>query len=108
MKRVSRWFAAVLSATFCCALCAADNYPSRPIRMIVPYAPGGTADILARIVAQKLGEAWRQQVIVDNRGGANGNIGSDLVAKANPDGYTMLLGTSGSNAVNPTLYSKMP
>jgi tripartite-type tricarboxylate transporter receptor subunit TctC len=87
---------------------AAETYPSRPIRLVVPYAPGGTADILARIVGQKLGEAWRQQVIVDNRGGANGNIGSDVVAKANPDGYTMLLGTSGSNAVNPSLYARMP
>ena len=93
-----------------CALTAgaADTYPSRPIRVVVPYAAGGTADILARIVGQKMGEDWQQQVVVDNRGGANGNIGSDIVAKADPDGYTMLLGTSGSNAVNPSLYSHMP
>ena len=87
---------------------AAADYPDRPIRFIVPYATGGTTDILARIVGQKLSEAWRQQVIVENRAGANGNIGSDLVAKAEPDGYTILLGTSGSNAVNPSLYARMP
>ena len=87
---------------------AAAEFPARPIRMIVPYAAGGTADVLARIVGQKMTEVWRQQVVVDNRGGANGNIGSDIVAKADADGYTMLLGTSGSNAVNPSLYSKMP
>jgi tripartite-type tricarboxylate transporter receptor subunit TctC len=86
----------------------ASEYPARPIRLVVPYAPGGTSDVLARIVGQKLAEAWRQQVVVDNRAGANGNIGSDIVAKAAADGYTMLLGTSGSNAVNPTLYTRMP
>ena len=87
---------------------SAGEYPARPIRLVVPYAPGGTADVLARIVGQKLSAAWRQQIVVDNRAGANGNIGSDIVAKANPDGYTLLLGTSGSNAVNPTLYTHMP
>jgi tripartite-type tricarboxylate transporter receptor subunit TctC len=76
--------------------------------MIVPYAPGGASDLFARMVAEKLTVAWSQQVVVDNRSGAGGNIGSDLVAKANPDGYTMLLGTSGSNAVNPSLYTRMP
>jgi tripartite-type tricarboxylate transporter receptor subunit TctC len=84
------------------------DYPTRPIRFVVPYSPGGTTDVLARIVGQKLVEAWHQQVVVDNRAGANGNIGSDIVAKATPDGYTILLGTSGSNAVNPTLYTRMP
>jgi tripartite-type tricarboxylate transporter receptor subunit TctC len=86
----------------------AAEYPTRPIRMVVPYAPGGATDILARIMAEKFTSTWKQQVVVDNRGGAGGNIGSDLVAKANPDGYTMLMGSSGSNAVNPTLYTKMP
>jgi len=89
-------------------IAAAADYPHRPIRLIVPYAAGGTSDILARIVGQKLTEVWQQQVVIDNRAGANGNIGSDIVAKADPDGYTLLLGTSGSNAVNPSLYSKMP
>lgn len=87
---------------------SAAEYPARPIRMIVPYAPGGASDLFARMVAEKLTVAWSQQVVVDNRSGAGGNIGSDLVAKANPDGYTMLLGTSGSNAVNPSLYTRMP
>jgi tripartite-type tricarboxylate transporter receptor subunit TctC len=86
----------------------AAEYPARPIRMIVPYAPGGASDFFARIVAERFTAAWGQQVVVDNRAGAGGNIGSDLVAKANADGYTMLLGTSGSNAVNPSLYTKMP
>lgn len=86
----------------------AAEYPTRPIRLVVPYAPGGASDIFARMVAEKLIVAWGQQVVVDNRAGAGGNIGSDLVAKANADGYTMLLGTSGSNAVNPSLYTKMP
>ncbi|MGQ0525546.1 MAG: Bug family tripartite tricarboxylate transporter substrate binding protein, partial [Betaproteobacteria bacterium] len=84
------------------------EYPSRPIRMVVPYAPGGASDFFARILAERFTAAWGQQVIVDNRAGAGGNIGSDIVAKANPDGYTMLLGTSGSNAVNPSLYAKLP
>jgi tripartite-type tricarboxylate transporter receptor subunit TctC len=89
-------------------IASAADYPSRPIRFVVPYATGGTTDILARIIGPKMTQAWRQQVVVDNRGGANGNIGSDIVAKATPDGYTILLGTSGSNAVNPSLYTRMP
>lgn len=87
---------------------AIAQYPERTIRLIVPYAAGGTADILARIVGQKLSEAWKRQVVVENRGGANGNIGSDIVAKSEADGYTLLLGTSGSNAVNPSLYAQLP
>ena len=104
---MARMLAIFMMWAFALPTGAADTYPSRPIRLVVPYAAGGTSDILARIVGQKMGEHWRQQIVVDNRGGANGNIGSDIVAKADPDGYTMLLGTSGSNAVNPSLYSKM-
>jgi tripartite-type tricarboxylate transporter receptor subunit TctC len=74
----------------------------------VPFPAGGTTDILARAVAQKLSETWGQQVIVDNRPGAGGNIGSELVAKAPPDGYTLLMGTVGTHAINPSLYAKMP
>ena len=107
MTTISRTLGASILWLLVSASAAAD-YPDRPIRFIVPYATGGTTDILARIVGQKLSEAWRQQVIVENRAGANGNIGSDLVAKAEPDGYTILLGTSGSNAVNPSLYARMP
>jgi tripartite-type tricarboxylate transporter receptor subunit TctC len=83
-------------------------YPEKPIRIIVPYAAGGTADIFARFAAERLGTKWKHEFIVESRPGAGGNIGSDFVAKAVADGYTLLLGTSGSNAVNPTLYKTMP
>lgn len=88
------------------AVQAAEKFPVRPVRMIVPFPAGGPTDALARAVAQKLAEAWRQQVVVDNRGGANGIIGQDLVAKAAPDGYTMLA-QSVAFAINPSLY-KLP
>ena len=86
---------------------AADTYPSRPVRMIVPFAPGGPTDVASRIIAQKLTEAWGQQVVVDNRAGAGGNIGMGLAANALPDGYTILV-VSSSFVVNPTLYAKIP
>ena len=87
---------------------AADPYPSRAIRLIVPYSPGGSTDILARILGQKMTEAWSEQVIIDNRPGGGGNIGSALVAKANPDGHTLLMATNGTHAINVSMYSKMP
>jgi tripartite-type tricarboxylate transporter receptor subunit TctC len=86
---------------------AEQPYPSRPIRIIVPFAPGGSTDIVARLIAQKLTEAWGQQVVVDNRAGAGGNIGMSLGAHASPDGYT-IMSVSSSYVVNPTLYSKPP
>jgi tripartite-type tricarboxylate transporter receptor subunit TctC len=87
---------------------AADTaYPTRPVRMIVPFAPGGPTDVIARIVAAKLTETWGQQVVVDNRAGAGGNIGMGLAATALPDGYTILF-VSSSFVVNPSLYSKIP
>ncbi len=85
---------------------AVDNYPAKPVRMIVPFPAGGPTDALTRVVAHKLTEAWGQQIVVDNRGGANGIIGQDIVAKAAPDGYTLLM-QSVAFAVNPTLY-KLP
>jgi tripartite-type tricarboxylate transporter receptor subunit TctC len=85
----------------------AQEYPVKPIRLIVPYAPGGNGDIQARIFGQKLGEAFGQQVIVDNRAGANGVIGTELVAKSPPDGYTLAFVASG-HAINPGIYAKLP
>ena len=84
-----------------------QEYPAKSIRLIVPFPPGGPTDVVARIVGQKLNEAWGQQLIVDNRGGAGGNIGMGLAARANPDGYTWLM-VSSSFVVNPSLYPKIP
>jgi len=86
----------------------AQTWPAKPIRWISPFAPGGGADFTSRALAQKLGPALGQQVIIDNRGGAGGMVGVDLAAKSPPDGYTLVLGTIGPIAINPSLYSKMP
>jgi tripartite-type tricarboxylate transporter receptor subunit TctC len=86
----------------------AQTFPAKMIRMIVPYSPGGTTDLLARLVAQKLHQAWGQPVIVENRPGANGIVGSDLVAKATPDGYTLSIASVGTHAANASLYSSLP
>ncbi len=96
---------AALTATTAASL--AQDYPARPIRLILGFAPGGSTDLVARVVGQKMAEAWAQQVVVDNRPGANGMIGADLVAKANPDGYSLLLSSIGPMAINASLY-KMP
>lgn len=85
----------------------AKDYPTKPIRVIVPYPPGGGTDVVARIVADPLGAALGQPIIIDNRGGAAGNLGTDLAAKATPDGYTILL-TLSSHTINPKLYDKLP
>jgi len=107
MRGTFRW---ALGALFACIAigASAQAYPTRPIRLVVPFPAAGTTDILARAAAQKLTEAFGQAVVVDNRPGAGGNIGSDLVAKSAPDGYTLLMGTVGTHAINPSLYSKMP
>ena len=86
----------------------ADVYPSRPIRFVVAFPPGGGTDIIARSIAQKLSERLSQQVLVDNRPGAGGNIGTDIVAKSAPDGYTMLMGSAGPLAINASLFQTMP
>ena len=87
---------------------APTAYPTKPIRLVVPFPAGGATDILAREVAKHLTDAWGQSVVVDNRPGAGGNIGSELVAKSAPDGYTLEMGTVGTHAINASLYSKMP
>jgi tripartite-type tricarboxylate transporter receptor subunit TctC len=86
----------------------APAYPTKPVRLIVPLTAGGPTDILARIIAAPLGAALGQQVIVDNRPGAGGNIGADIAAKSPPDGYTLFMGTSGPLSINSTLYPKLP
>ncbi len=86
----------------------AQAYPSKPIRMIVPFAPAGTTDLLGRIAAEHLQNAWGANVVVENKSGAGGNIGAELVAKAPADGYTLLLGTTGTAVTNQFLYKKMP
>ena len=83
------------------------KYPERPIRLVVPYPAGGTADVMARIVGLKLGEKWNRSVVVDNRGGAGGNIATEMVARAESDGYTLLLCNAPVLAINPTLYKKV-
>ena len=86
----------------------AQSYPAKPVRMIVPYAAGGPLDDAARIVGQRLTEIWGQAVVVDNRGGAGGSIGADVVAKSTPDGYTLLLGNAGPMTINPSLQKALP
>lgn len=86
----------------------AAGYPDKPVRLVVPFPAGGSVDFLGRLMAQKLSESLAQQVIVDNRPGAGGTIGADIVAKAVPDGYTLLLGTVSTHGINPSLYARMP
>ncbi|HTD89096.1 MAG TPA: tripartite tricarboxylate transporter substrate binding protein [Burkholderiales bacterium] len=103
----SRILIAVLLSTSCNSLLA-QPYPSRAARMVVPWTAGGTADLMARIASMKFSEAFGQQFIVDNRPGAGGLIGTDQVAKAAPDGHTLLLATTAPNSVAPSLYAKIP
>ena len=90
------------------AIAQGQGYPNKPIRLVVPFPPGGSLDVVARAVGAKLSEAWGQPVVIDNRPGAGGNIGADLVAKSPPDGYTILEGALSTHAVNVTLYGKLP
>ena len=99
---------AVLASTTAFGQNAASTFPNRPLRIIVTFPPGGPTDIIARSVGQKLAEAWGQPVVVDNRVGAGGNIGTDLAAKSAPDGYTLLLSNFGPLAISPFVYSKLP
>ena len=112
MNPLFRTVAFVLAAA--CAVFAlasaanAQPYPTKTVRLVVPFPPGGSLDFAGRLIAQKLTEAWGQPVMVENKPGAGGNIGADMVAKSAPDGYTILLGALSTHAVNPSLYAKMP
>src|SRR5471032_1074764 len=101
-------FAVALAALGVAGHSCAQAYPSKPIRLIVPFGPGGGTDLIARTLSQRLTEALGQSVVVDNRAGAGGVIGADLVAKALPDGYTLVMGTPGPLTINPALLAKMP
>jgi tripartite-type tricarboxylate transporter receptor subunit TctC len=86
------------------AVALAQDFPTKPIRIVVPFTPGGATDVVTRIVAQKLSEQFARQVVTDNRGGAGGIVGVEVAAKAAPDGYTLVMGTSGTHAINVSLY----
>ena len=106
VRVVTGFIAAVSIAA--CSVAIAQTFPAKPIRLVVPFAPGGGSDVLARIVGQKLTESTGQPVIVDNRPGAGGNIGTDMVAKATPDGYTLVLGVVGPISINVSLFKSLP
>jgi tripartite-type tricarboxylate transporter receptor subunit TctC len=98
----------MLFLSFLASEAAAQQYPSKPVRFVVPYPPGGPLDTVARLTAQKVSEAVKQPVIIDNKPGAGGNIGADIVAKSPADGYTILMGAVATHAINPTLYASIP
>ena len=99
---VAASFALVVTSLF------AQDYPTKPILLVVPFAPGGSSDFLSRLIGSKLTEAWKQQVVVESRPGAAGNIAMDAVQRAKPDGYTLILGHIGTLAVNPAMFEKLP
>ena len=108
---MTRWFTvlAALALSLASPLSRAQaDYPTKPVRFVVPFAPGGTTDILARIMAEHYTQAFKQTFIVDNRAGAGGNLGAAEVAKAAPDGYTIMMGTPGTQSINQFLYATMP
>ena len=104
----ARWASLLAIALLVPLEAAAQTYPSRPIHFVVPYPAGGPLDTVARLVGQKVSESVKQPIVVENKPGAGGNIGADLVAKAAPDGYTLLMGAVATHAINPTLYTSIP
>ena len=108
MKKRQLLALAAIALSTCANVWAQGGYPAKQIRWVVPWPPGGGADTLTRLLAPRLSEALGQQIIVDNRGGAAGNIGADITAKSPPDGYTIAFAYSGTHSINPSIYSKMP
>jgi tripartite-type tricarboxylate transporter receptor subunit TctC len=107
MTRIARSILALLAALALAGVAHAQ-YPTKPVRIVVPYPAGGTSDILARSIGQKLQELWGQPVIVDNKPGATGNVGAEIVAKSPPDGYTLMLADIGSLAISPSVFANLP
>jgi tripartite-type tricarboxylate transporter receptor subunit TctC len=99
---------ALLVALLAAGVAQAQGYPAKTIRWIVPWPPGGGADVLSRMLSPQLSETLKQQIVIDNRGGAAGNIGAEIAAKSPPDGYTVVFAYSGTHAINPSIYRKMP
>jgi tripartite-type tricarboxylate transporter receptor subunit TctC len=108
LKDTVRYGAAIAALLIGAAHAAQSDYPTRPVRMVVPFAPGGASDFVARIIQPRLVELLGQQVVIENRSGAAGNIGVEVAARANPDGYTFLLGNVGTMAINPNLFPTFP
>jgi tripartite-type tricarboxylate transporter receptor subunit TctC len=108
MTMPTTWKTLVVALTAFTAAAHADDYPSRPIRLVVPYTPGGGADSVARIIAKRVSQAIGQIIVIENRGGAGSIIGTEVVHKSDPDGYTLLLGQSGPISINPAIYKKLP
>src|SRR4051812_7795180 len=110
MQQRARWSKIIIATALCpwTLAATAQNFPAKPIRIVVPFAPGGANDVIARVVSQQLAQPLGQQAIVENRGGAGGAVGADVVARSTPDGYTLLLANPGPNAINPSLQPKTP
>lgn len=101
-------FAAAVTAVLAAGGAAAQDFPTRPITMVIPFPAGGSTDLVGRLIAERMTAELGQPVVVENKGGAGGNLGAAQVAKASPDGYTILMGTVATHALNPALYKKMP
>jgi tripartite-type tricarboxylate transporter receptor subunit TctC len=108
VKKIAGMALVAITSLVPAAFAADANYPNKSIRIIVPFPPGGIADVMSRVFGQKFTDAWNQPVVVENRTGAGGNIGAEVVAKSPPDGYTLVMGTIGTHAVNVSLFSKLP